>query len=132
MTPGRRCHCGLMALAATIDERHDRGLHSAEGCNGPFLHSRDATLRDTILAVVKAHPDGTDRSAGDGCYCGDTTQPYDDHLADLIRDAVAERVNATAICGAWHDAGWYARADANWAILDALALDASDALLGSS
>ncbi|NYD39923.1 hypothetical protein [Nocardioides panaciterrulae] len=62
-----RCACGSLTLSTTVSERHDRGLHGADGCVGvlPWLRpAPDSTpterLEEAVEAVLTADSRRTD------------------------------------------------------------------------
>ena len=50
------------------------------------------TLTDLIAEALREHPDATDRSADDGCWCRTpgTAGRYDQHAAAIIAAVVAD------------------------------------------
>lgn len=63
------------------------GLHEPDYYPDWFNKKYSLELSDDIpkwlLEIIKEHADGTDRSADDGCFCGDPER-FDQHLGDLI------------------------------------------------
>lgn len=51
-----------------------------------------STLTDLIAEALREHPDATDRSADDGCWCRTpgTAGRYDQHAAAIITAVVAD------------------------------------------
>ena len=51
-----------------------------------------STLTDLIAEALREHPDATDRSADDGCWCRTpgTAGRYNQHAAAIIAAAVAD------------------------------------------
>lgn len=61
------------------------------------------TARDELAAVLAEHPDATDRSAHDGCWCGDPRE-YTLHVADaLLASPALARVIREAKAEAWDE-----------------------------
>lgn len=58
-----------------------------------------STLTDLIVEALAEHPDATDRSADDGCWCREpnTAGRYAEHAASVVAGVVADWLESVEV-----------------------------------